>query len=179
MKASKVLLMIGGIWLLISAIMSVLATIFFAFIDGIGGLVDIGLGIYGMMMANDPALLAQFQDFLASIFGDITPFESLFASLQELSILSIFWGVVSIIGFLPAVIYGIVVFVFQLIPAIIALKASGKNKSKGKFIAVIIFTVIMYFLFGGNLIMCALLIVGSIIGMANIGKEQAKVITVK
>ena len=157
-KASKILLMIGGIVGIIVAVWTLLSA-FFAFgIMQLGGLAYSGIGIFSLLI-------------------DLEVINVGFTMLgtMESDIVFIFEGIAFLVSSFVVLIACLVTFIVQLIAAIIALKSRGKNPKKGLFIANFVLAGLLIFIFGTDtlgFIAEVLIIVGSILGLIALKKEK-------
>lgn len=158
-KASKILLMLGGIFGIIVAVLTLLEGAAAFGIMQLLGLGYTGFGIFDLLVELEVF------DFGFKIFGSIEP-----------AILYIVEGVLSFVLSFIVIVAMIVVFVMQLIAGIIALKAKSKQK-KGLYIASFVFAGLILFIFSAgwmSWITEILIIVGCILGLiANKKEAQA------
>ena len=157
-KASKILLLIGGILGILVAVFTLLAALVaFGFMQ-IGGLAYTGVGVFSLLIDLEVINVG---------------FKVLGA--MESDIVFIFEGVLMYVLSFVVLVICFVTFLVQLIAAILALKSRGKNKKKGLYIANFVFAGLLIFIFGTDtvgFIAEALIIVGSILGLIALKKEQ-------
>ena len=157
-KASKILLLIGGIFGLLAAILALLSGVTaFGFMQFFG-LGYTGVGIFSLLLDLEVF------DLGFKIFGAIEP-----------DIMYIVEGVLMIVLSFVVVAVQIVVFIVQLIAGIIGLKSRGKNEKKGLYIANFVFAGLIFFIFGSGFlgyIAEIVLVVGSILGLIAMKKAQ-------
>ena len=157
-KASKILLLIGGIFGLLAAILALLSGVtVFGFMQFFG-LGYTGVGIFSLLLDLEVF------DLGFKIFGAIEP-----------DIMYIVEGVLMIVLSFAVVAVQVVVFIVQLIAGIIGLKSRGKNEKKGLYIANFVFAGLIFFIFGSGFlgyIAEIVLVVGSILGLIAMKKSQ-------
>ena len=155
-KASNVLLMIGGIFAILVAVLTLLEAVgAFAFMQ-VAGIGYTGFGIFNLLLDLEVI------DIGFKIFGAV-----------EADIVYIVEGVVALVLSFVVLAILVVVFIMQLIAGIIALKSKGKQK-KGLFIASFVFAGLILFIFSAgwmSWITEILIIVGSILGLIASKKE--------
>ena len=157
-KASKILLLIGGILGILVAVFTLLAALVaFGFMQ-IGGLAYTGVGVFSLLI-------------------DLEVINVGFTMLgaMESDIVFIFEGVLMYVLSFVVLVICFVTFLVQLIAAILALKSRGKNKKKGLYIANFVFAGLLIIFFGTDtfgFIAEVLIIVGSILGLIALKKEQ-------
>ena len=158
-KASKILLLIGGIVGIIVAVWTLVSALFAFGIMQLGGLAYSGVGIVSLLIDNG-----------------VIPAEFTLLGAVENDIIFIVEGVFMLVCSFIVLIACFITFVFQLISSIIALKSRGKNPKKGLYIANFIFAGLLIFIFGTDtlgFIAEVLVIVGSILGLIALKKEKA------
>ena len=157
-KASKILLLIGGILGILVAVFTLLAALFAFGLMQIGGLAYTGVGVFSLLIDLEVINVG---------------FKVLGA--MESDIVFIFEGVLMYVLSFVVLVICFVTFLVHLIASIIALKSRGKNKKKGLYIANFVFAGLLIFIFGTDtvgFIAEALIIVGSILGLIALKKEQ-------
>ena len=184
MKASKILMTIGGVICLIFTITGLFGTLAASAILGLVGTGYTGVGIGALVVAYVPDAQAMFIDFMVNTLGQAAAeVDALISELMPIGISFTFSGLGMLAGAVTALVSGLISFIVTLITSILGLGANGKKRGKGRYIAVIIFAAISLFFFVGDGLMkvgVILLIVGSIIGLTKLGKEkEPEVITVK
>lgn len=157
-KASKILLLVGGILGILAAIFALLSGL-----TGFGFMQLFGLGYTGVGIFSLLLDLEVF-DLGFRIFGAIEP-----------DIIYIVYGVLMLVFSFVIVVIQLVVFIVQLIASIIGLKSRGQNEKKGLYIANFVFAGLIFFIFGSGFfgyIAEILLVVGSILGLIAMKKAQ-------
>lgn len=158
-KASKILLMIGGIFAILVAVLTILEALGVFAVLQVAGIGYTGFGIFDLLVELEVI------DIGMKFYGSVEP-----------AIMYIVEGVFAwVISFVVLVIL-IVVFIVQLIAGIIALKAR-KQQKKGLYIASFVFAGLILFIFSAgwmSWITEILIIVGCILGLiANKKEAQA------
>ena len=160
-KASKILLLIGGLFGIIGAVLLLLGAVgLFLYLQG----VSIFEGVMGI-----GSILVSQEILPIDIFG------SIFSMGLEGGIITTVYGVILMVFSYVLLVALLVSFIINLIAGIIALKSRGKNEKKGLYIANFVFAGIIFLFFGGNwigYIAIILNIVGSILGL--IAMKKAK-----
>lgn len=161
-KASKILLLIGGIFGILACV-----SIVFGILVGFGvlqleGWAYAGMGIFSLLchegVIPDMASYALFPD-------------------ETIDVIYIVVGVFMLITSFVVVISCIVSFIVHLVSAIIALVSRDKKEKKGLYIANLIFAGVIFLFFGVDtisLIAEVLIIVGSIFGLIALQKAKAE-----
>ena len=157
-KASKILLLIGGILGILLAVYNVAIGLFVSAFSGLSGTGMFGFGIFSLLLDLEVLPL----DF--KIIGDVS-YDIMY--LVE-------GGFMIVLAFIILVAL-IVSAIVQLVAAIIALKSRGVNEKKGLYIANFVLAGLLLFIFSGGWmtwIVEILVIVGSILGL--IAMKKAK-----
>lgn len=157
-KASKILLLIGGILGILVAVFTLLAALFAFGLMQVGGIGYTGIGIFSLLLDMEVIDLG---------FRIFNAMETDIVYIVEGVLMYALSFVVLVVCFLS--------FLMHLIASIIALKSRGKNVKKGLYIANFVFAGLLIFIFGTDtvgFIAEALIIVGSILGLIALKKEQ-------
>ncbi len=157
-KASKILLLIGGILGILLAVYNVAIGLFVSAFSGLSGTGMFGFGIFSLLLDLEVLPL----DF--KIIGDVS-YDIMY--LVE-------GGFMIVLAFIILVAL-IVSAIVQLVAAIIALKSRGVNEKKGLYIANFVLAGLLLFIFSGGWmtwIVEILVIVGSILGLIAMKKAQ-------
>ncbi len=162
-KASKILLLIGGILGILLAVYALCSGIFAALFAGFSGTGMFGIGVFSLLLDLE-VLPLEFR-----IFGDTAS-----------DIIYIVYGGFMVALAIIVLVVMLVSAIMQLVAAILALKARGKNEKKGLYIANFVFGGLLLFIFSAGWmtwIVEILIIVGSVLGliaMKKAAQEQAE-----
>ncbi len=186
-KASKILLIIGGIFAILAALMGV-GSVLLSFLGMQGyGWYASGAGALGCLLNSgvlddvvvelftglgDSGLPAEMIDTLIELYNS---FKAAFD--MPTSIIMLVVGVFTLILSFVALVSGLVGVIFILVMGILGLTASGKKAKKGKFIANFVLGGLVLLFFGSSwlsFLAALLIIVGSILGLIALKKQPVE-----
>lgn len=178
-KASKILLIIGGVFAILAALYGVGTTIFGFLYAQFGGLVNLSLGGLGAILASgvlNDIIASSGADVPAEVADLIAQLTAMFGTDMTTSIFQIIIGVMILGLSFVVLISGLIAAVVSLVAGILGLVSSGKKAKKGLYIANFVLAGLIIIFFGGSWITYLgelLIITGSILGLIASKKEKA------